>query len=267
MLTGLVAVLAIALSGCSSDSTTTTSGAAVQKNSSSATKATTTGSRTPRAPSTPVPLPDPAQVQRAATVSCNYPASKNPAKPVNPPVGTSVSASGSIQTELITNQGTIGLTLNQTFAPCAVNSFVSLGDQGYFDGSRCHRLVTGGLKILQCGDPTATGTGGPGYSFADEYPADQYPPGDPAANNPQIYPRGTIAMANSGPNTNGSQFFLVFGDSILPPKYTVFGTIDEAGLTILERIAAGGLVGSPNSSGDGKPKLDTIIESVGVPKT
>ena len=106
----------------------------------------------------------------------------------------------------------------------------------------CHRLTTSPtLSVLQCGDPTGTGTGGPGYEFANEYPTDQYPVGDPERRQPVIYPRGTLAMANAGqPGTNGSQFFLVYKDSQLPPQYTAFGTIDETGLATLDKIAAAG---------------------------
>ena len=95
---------------------------------------------------------------------------------------------------------------------------MSLAEQGYFDDTTCHRLTTQGIFVLQCGDPTATGGGGPGYSFEDEL------------DGAEKYPAGTIAMANAGPDTNGSQFFLVYEDTELPPSYTTFGTIDDAGL-------------------------------------
>ncbi len=116
--------------------------------------------------------------------------------------------------------------------PCTVNNFTSLAKQGFFDNTNCHRLTTSAeLGVLQCGDPTGTGTGGPGYRFPNEYPTNQYRLTDPALKTPVLYPRGTLAMANSGPGTNGSQFFLVYKDSQLPPTYTVFGTIDGPGLT------------------------------------
>lgn len=91
---------------------------------------------------------------------------------------------------------------------------------------------------------------GPGYEFANEYPTDQYAPNDPAAQQPVRYPRGTLAMANAGPGTNGSQFFLVYQDSMLPPQYTVFGTIQQDGLDTLDKIAAGGVQGGGT---DGPP--------------
>ena len=115
---------------------------------------------------------------------------------------------------IVTNQGRIGLQLANNESPCTVNSFVSLAQKDYFDNTECHRLTTShALSVLQCGDPKGDGTGGPGYQFADEYPTDQYPPGDPARSVPVVYPRGTLAMANAGPNTNGSQFFMVYRDS------------------------------------------------------
>jgi peptidyl-prolyl cis-trans isomerase B (cyclophilin B) len=114
------------------------------------------------------------------------------------------------------------------------------------------------LSVLQCGDPKGDGTGGPGYQFADEYPTDQYPAGDPALKQPVVYPRGTLAMANAGPGTNGSQFFMVYRDSLLPPAYTVFGTINQAGLAVLDKIAAGGVSGGGD---DGTPANEVTITS------
>ena len=117
----------------------------------------------------------------------------------------------------------------------------------------------GALSVLQCGDPTGEGTGGPGYQFANEYPTNQYQPDDPKLNEPVVYPRGTLAMANAGPGTNGSQFFLVYKDSKLPPNYTVFGTIDETGLATLDKIGA---PGTADGGEDGKPKPDVKIKSL-----
>ncbi len=196
------------------------------------------------------------------TVDCAYPAAAQPAaKPNTPPRTDGVPTSEeALSFSMETTQGNIGLTLNNPQSPCTVNSFVSLANQGYFDGTMCHRLTTGaGLKVLQCGDPAGTGRGGPGYQFADEFPADQYAAGDPAASEPIAYPRGTIAMANAGPSTNGSQFFLVYGDSTLPPAYTVFGTIDDTGLETLDKIAAGGAEGG---GADGKPALPVDITRI-----
>jgi peptidyl-prolyl cis-trans isomerase B (cyclophilin B) len=115
------------------------------------------------------------------------------------------------------------------------------------------------LGVLQCGDPAGDGTGGPGYEFANEYPTDQYAPNDPAAKQPVSYPRGTLAMANAGPGTNGSQFFLVYQDSMLPPQYTVFGTIQQDGLATLDKIAEAGVKGGGE---DGPPATKVTIKSV-----
>ena len=146
-----------------------------------------------------------------------------------------------IRASITTSQGDVGLELDNGKTPCTVNNFTSLAKQGFFDNTTCHRLTTSAeLGVLQCGDPTGTGTGGPGYRFPNEYPTNQYRMTDPALKKPVVYPRGTLAMANSGPGTNGSQFFLVYKDSQLPPTYTVFGTIDGTGLATLDKIAAGG---------------------------
>jgi cyclophilin family peptidyl-prolyl cis-trans isomerase len=134
-----------------------------------------------------------------------------------------------------TNKGEITIDLDQDKAPVTVNNFVFLARNQYFDATTCHRIIPG--FVVQCGDPTATGGGDPGYKFADELPeAGEY----------QI---GSIAMANSGPDTNGSQFFIITGDqgAALPPQYTLFGEVatgfDE---TVLQMEAAGTASGSPS---------------------
>jgi peptidyl-prolyl cis-trans isomerase B (cyclophilin B) len=193
---------------------------------------------------------------------CQYPAAAETAsKQVNPPrTGKVPTDPAQVSVSMTTNQGNIGLQLDNAKSPCTVNSFASLAQQGYFNDTPCHRLTTTeALSVLQCGDPTGTGTGGPGYQFANEYPTNQYQPDDPALQQPVLYPRGTIAMANAGPGTNGSQFFLVYKDSQLPPGYTVFGTVDETGLATLDKIAAGGVAGGGQ---DGKPATDVQITSV-----
>ncbi|MEV0946501.1 peptidylprolyl isomerase [Rhodococcus sp. NPDC049939] len=198
-------------------------------------------------------------------VSCTYtPDGQEPARPVDPPRTDDIDTTvRTVSVSMETTQGNIGLTLDNADSPCTVNNFLSLASQGYFDNTPCHRLVTSeGLKVLQCGDPTGTGTGGPGYGFANEFPTDQYAQGDPALQIPVTYPRGTIAMANSGlPDSNGSQFFLVYGDSQLPPQYTIFGTIDETGLETIEKVAAAGDDGSM-AAGGGAPNLPIDITSV-----
>ncbi|MGY1990133.1 MULTISPECIES: peptidylprolyl isomerase [Mycolicibacterium] len=195
--------------------------------------------------------------------NCQYPASTTPAsKPNTPPrTGKIPTDPATVSVSVVTTQGNIGLQLDNGKAPCTVNSFASLAGQNYFNDTPCHRLTSGGLSVLQCGDPTGQGTGGPGYKFADEYPTNQYQPDNPALKQPVVYPRGTLAMANAGPNTNGSQFFLVYQDSQLPPNYTVFGKIDDTGLATLDKIAAAGVAGG---GGDGKPALDVQLKSVAL---
>ena len=161
-----------------------------------------------------------------------------------------VATSGLVNLTMTTNVGPIGLVLDQAKAPCASASFVYLTQQKFFDGTPCHRETdSDGLKVLQCGDPTGTGTGGPGYSFPTQ------------VTGTETYPRGTLAMANSGQGTDGSQFFLVYGDSQLSPDYTVVGTIDEAGLATLDAIAAKGNDGA-NGPGDGAPNEPVTIQTM-----
>jgi peptidyl-prolyl cis-trans isomerase B (cyclophilin B) len=147
---------------------------------------------------------------------------------------------------LQTNCGVITIALDAAKAPQTVNSFVFLAGQQYFDHTRCHRLTTQGIFVLQCGDPTGTGSGGPGYKFNDENLKGA------------TYPAGTVAMANAGPNTNGSQFFLVYKNSPLPPNYTPFGHI-IAGNNILQNI---GGAGTTDPSGDGPPTAMVVLQQV-----
>ncbi|MFI6361708.1 peptidylprolyl isomerase [Nocardia sp. NPDC050630] len=211
---------------------------------------------------------------KPAAISCDYRDSQKPAdKPVNKPRTSGIENTGdnaSLSVSMETTQGPIGMTLDNAKAPCTVNSFASLAGQGYFDNTICHRMTADeGLKVLQCGDPTGTGTGGPGYQFDNEYPTNRYNPADPALQQPMDYQRGTLAMANAGPDqvtgggTNGSQFFIVYGDSKLPPNYTIFGTVDPDSMGTLDKIAAGGQDNS-NGQGDGKPNLPVTIQSVRI---
>ncbi len=139
-----------------------------------------------------------------------------------------------------TNCGDLVITMDTAAAPVTSNSMAFLTQQGYFNDTSCHRLTTSGIYVLQCGDPTASGSGGPGYSIKDE----NLPKA--GKNN---YPQGTVAMANSGPNTNGSQFFIVYQDTTLPPSYTIWGTLTK-GLDIVQRVAAKGVTGGAT---DGPP--------------
>ncbi|MGQ7297679.1 peptidylprolyl isomerase [Quadrisphaera sp. KR29] len=156
-----------------------------------------------------------------------------------------------------TSCGPIGVELDGAAAPQAVASFVTLAQQGFFGGTPCHRLTTAGIYVLQCGDPTGTGTGGPGYTFG---PVENAPSDD-------VYPAGTIAMARQGGNgdSQGSQFFLVYQDSTIPSDsaggYTVFGRI-TSGLDVVQRVADAGVGGTSSGSTDGTPTTPISIEQV-----
>jgi peptidyl-prolyl cis-trans isomerase B (cyclophilin B) len=233
------------------------------KHTDTASASTTTSatSAAPQPPSAPGQLP-PFVAPANLGGNCQYPASQEKAsKPNNPPrTGKVPTDPAQVSASMSTNQGNIGLMLDNAKSPCTVNSFASLAQQGFFNDTPCHRLTTSEtLSVLQCGDPTGQGTGGPGYQFDNEYPTDQFQPDDPKLQEPVTYPRGTLAMANAGPGTNGSQFFLVYKDSKLPPNYTVFGTIDQTGLATLDKIAA---AGTADGSQDGKPKNDVQIKSI-----
>jgi len=164
-------------------------------------------------------------------------------------------AEGRIWTAAMTTSvGDLALELDGAAAPQAVASFVYLAQQGYFDGTECHRLTTGNIYVLQCGDPTATGSGGPGYTFGpvENAPADN------------VYPAGTVAMARVGNDgqSMGSQFFLVYEDSTISSDsaggYTVFGKI-TSGLDIVQAVADAGVTGGAS---DGAPVTPVTIEGV-----
>ena len=150
-----------------------------------------------------------------------------------------------------TNQGEIIIETTPALAPLTVNAIAALAQKNYFDNTICHRLTTEGIFVLQCGDPTGTGTGGPGFNIPDE----NLP--QPTENN---YPAGTVAMANAGPGTSGSQFFLVYQDTTLGPDYTIWGSI-TSGLDILQTIASAGVV---DGGADGAPLTGVTIESTKV---
>ncbi len=206
---------------------------------------------TPSAGSTPASTPTPTQAEPAR--HCTYTASPPAARKVGqPPARPDDKAR--YRATIRTNRGDIVINLRNNAATCTVNSFVYLAAKKYFDGTHCHRLTSSGIFVLQCGDPTGTGSGGPGYKFGDENLAGAK------------YPAGTVAMANSGPNTNDSQFFLVYKDTTaLPAKYTPFGTI-VSGLKIIQNVAKAGS-DNANGPGDGHPKRKVVIESVAIKKT
>jgi peptidyl-prolyl cis-trans isomerase B (cyclophilin B) len=156
--------------------------------------------------------------------------------------------------KIATNCGTITVALNGKKAPHTVNSFAFLASKGYFTDTPCHRLTTSGIYVLQCGDPTGTGTGGPGYTIPDENLKGA------------TYPAGTVAMANTGsPHTGGSQFFFVYAATPLTADYTPFGTVNAAGVKILQDIAKAGSDDS-HGPGDGKPNQPVVIEKFTVTK-
>jgi peptidyl-prolyl cis-trans isomerase B (cyclophilin B) len=170
---------------------------------------------------------------------------------------------GTVDVLLRTNLGPIPLVLDREQAPCTVQSFLHLVRRDFYDVTTCHRLTTyPTLKVLQCGDPSGNGDGGPGYRYRDELPTDLPPaPTDPTGER-RVYARATLAMANAGPDTNGSQFFLVFGNSALRPHYSIFGHVTPAGLATLDRVAAAGVTPDPTSPTppvDGPPALRTDI--------
>ncbi len=154
---------------------------------------------------------------------------------------------------LTTTCGDIVIALDER-APQTVGSATFLAEQGFYDAVGCHRLTTEGIFVLQCGDPAGDGTGGPGYVVPDENL-----PADGAVN----YPAGTVAMANAGPGTAGSQFFIVYEDTTLPPAYTVWGQVTE-GLDIVQEIAS---VGTEDGSTDGRPRQPMVIETATVQRS
>lgn len=190
---------------------------------------------------------DPSSSPSVRTTSCTYDSNGQPAAKDATPPSEDAPAEGTVSVTLTTNAGDVGIEMDAGATPCAVNSFVSLADQGYFDKTPCHRLTTQGIFVLQCGDPTGSGMGGPGYSFDDEL------------SGKETYPAGTVAMANAGPNTNGSQFFLVYADTKLPPSYDVLGRMDRAGIEVVKKIAD---KGTADGGPDGAPKDAVEIESV-----
>ena len=193
------------------------------------------------------------------TVACNYQpdtSGNTNLKDVGTPPNPQATPTQGTDTLLMsTNQGDLTLTLNRASAPCAAASFTYLAQQKFFDGSSCHREVNQPtFGVLQCGDPSGTGQGGPTYKYGEEVTAST------------TYPRGTIAMAkSSAPGTTSSQFFLCFTDTQLPPQYTAVGTVDPAGLAVLDTIAKAGNDGSfEPSPGGGKPKIPVEIKTITV---
>jgi len=193
--------------------------------------------------------PSSAPADNPNAVPCTYVEGAPAAKEAELPPDMSA-YDGQVPVTITTSAGEVTATLDADATPCAVNSFTSLATQGYFDATPCHRLTTNAVfGVLQCGDPSGTGGGGPGYSFPDELTGSE------------TYPAGTLAMANAGPDTNGSQFFMVYVDTQLSADYTVFGTIDPEGVKVVADLAADGVEGGGE---DGPPATPVTIESVTV---
>lgn len=194
-----------------------------------------TGEPTPSASASPKPF----------NGTCTY---ANSGRPASKPAGlppAKPSLKGTRTGTVVFGTGSVTFQALADKAPCTVNSFAHLASKQYFDNTTCHRLTnSSALVVLQCGDPSGSGSGGPGYQYADENLTGA------------TYPRGTVAMANAGGGTNGSQFFLVIKNSQLPPSYTVWGRVTQ-GLDVLDKILAAGIEGDAQ---DGKPKAPVTIK-------
>jgi peptidyl-prolyl cis-trans isomerase B (cyclophilin B) len=210
---------------------------------SSSSTAQDSATSTPASPSSSSPASD---------TSCDYPADTQSAtRKVDPPP-TTPDVQGQVPVTMKTSIGTLDATLDADKTPCTVNSFVTLAKQGFFDKTPCHRLTTEttGIFVLQCGDPSGTGTGGPGYTIPDEL------------SGKETYGPGTLAMANTGsPDTGGSQFFIVYQDTPLPPQYTVFGQVSPAGVKLVQKVAKKG-TDNAYGQGDGHPKVPVTLQQV-----
>jgi peptidyl-prolyl cis-trans isomerase B (cyclophilin B) len=222
---------------------------------------------TPKKSPTASPTPSATAVAEPAH-HCSYAAATPVARKVSfPPAAPDYTAS--YQATINTNQGKIVLNLLNSKATCTVNSFVHLAQAGYFNNTQCHRMLTSGIFVLQCGDPYATatakltcsstsnvGSGTPGYDFASENLTGAK------------YPAGTVAMANEGTaNSNGSQFFIVYKDSTsgLTASYTPFATV-SSGLGVVQNVAKDGYSCQYTQAGGGVPKQKVIIDSVTIKK-
>jgi cyclophilin family peptidyl-prolyl cis-trans isomerase len=231
-----------------------------------------TSGKTPSAAATPKPtasatkstVPEPADIPAATPLAkvptgnpatppathCTYTSSPPAARKVGTPSSTPDS-SGKTQATIVTNRGDVVIDLLNKWAPCTVNSFVYLAEHGFYTKTPCPRVTTAGIYVLQCGDPTGTGDGGPGYKFANENTTGA------------TYQAGTLAMANSGgTDSNGSQFFIVYAHGSLSPAYSVFGVVVQ-GLDIVRNVAEAGDNNS-NPAGGGEPNEKVTIESVKI---
>jgi peptidyl-prolyl cis-trans isomerase B (cyclophilin B) len=196
------------------------------------------------------PLVSAGTASPAAPLDCRV--SANPGgKPVGPPDFAIAPRTGQATMTIATNLGQLIITMDRAKTPCTVASMQHLAVRHFFDGTSCHRLVSEGIFVLQCGDPVGDSTGGPDYEFADENLTGAR------------YERGVVAMATAGPNRNGSQFFIVWRDCPLQPQYTVFGQV-RAGIEIVDRVAAGGSDDAYGQAGGGRPHTTLTLQTVTV---
>jgi peptidylprolyl isomerase len=202
---------------------------------------------TPTAAPKPAPPPAAAQAAPAAQPAAGgKPVAKSYAQPPEMKIDPSKTYNATIKTSL----GDVKVQLLAKESPATVNNFVFLARDGFYDNVKFHRVIKG--FMIQTGDPQGNGTGGPGYRFKDELDAAKS----------KGYKQGTVAMANAGPNTNGSQFFIMDADRPLPPNYSVFGQVTE-GIDVVNKIASvpvGMSPGGENSS----PAQDVRIQSVTI---
>lgn len=184
----------------------------------------------------------------AADGSCEYVPDGTDAGVELPPGDPTTS--GEVGVTIETTIGEFHLTLDGDRTPCTTNSFASLVEQGFYDDTTCHRMtVSQGFEVLQCGDPTGTGSGGPGYTIPAEFDGSE------------TYPAGTLAMARAtDPNSGGSQFFICYGETLLSPEYTVFGTVDQATIDAIATAAEAGVTPQMGPE-DGTPKTEITFET------
>lgn len=185
---------------------------------------------------------------------------------------------GTVTMTLKTNKGDLPLSLDRHQAPCNVNALVSLSKDGYYNDTSCHRLVARDtLSVLQCGDPTLTDAGGPGWTTKDELPKNlKMVPGSDQMQQlgmeaTYIYPRGTVAIANKNDaqqgtsDTGSAQFFIVTKDSQLPASLSIVGHVDDQGMKVVDQIAKGGIdPGVLGTAQDGNPKTPLEIKTVSI---
>ncbi len=204
---------------------------------------------TPAAESTAATTPGPCKYTKAAA--------RDGLKDVGVPTAGKEPRSGTQPMTITTNQGVVEVQMDLAKAPCTAASFAYLAGKKFFDNTKCHRLTTkdSGLSVLQCGDPSGTGSGGPSYTIGDENLPTQ---------TGVTYPKGTVAIANTGqPGSGSSQFFIVYADTTLPPNYAILGTVSK-GLEIIEKVGKAGAVKDGKAAADGAPKLPVNIKSIRV---